>query len=175
MTQPHAPVASIFDLQGPLTGSVKGLARLVAESEAFQERTEKYSFPAALSRIFRWSYQEAPRVVHAERPFAVVWPADELTLSRYATGAGGFTQRGGVVLVLTDKDRYPAEGREASGDNFCAWVDQVLLEMRDRAGVDDRIALSEPTLLRAPLHSRDVDAKAEGAFWDVIFLMRWGP
>lgn len=174
MSEAHVSISSIFDTRGFLRGPVNGISRLVAESEAFQDRTGKFTVPSALSKVHRWSYLDNARIIQAERPFAVVFPADDLTLSRYATGVGGFTQRGAVLLVLTDGDRYPDKGREASGDDFVGWIDQVLLDIRNRAGVDGRLELNEPTLLRAPRHSQDVDDTAE-AYWDVIFLMRWGP
>jgi hypothetical protein len=66
-----------------------------------------------------------------------------------------------------------------SGDNFGEWVDQVLQQIAERAGVDDRLVIRRLATFdprdESPIrHSRDWDNQAQDAYWDAWFRVETG-
>lgn len=164
----------ILQPKGPITGSVFGLCRLVAESTAFQRRAQAPDWHTALAHVHRWVFREHPLLVQAARPFAAIWPATMLDLEKFAGGVvNKLRSSGALVLVLTDIDRVGYDQRQDSGDHFAGWVDQVLNDIKGRAGRDDRLPITHISVLEPIGHSRDWDDEATGAFWEVMFLVEW--
>jgi len=161
-------------VKGPITGSVYGLSRLVAESPAFQRRVEASDRAEAEKHVKRWLYTDHPTLVKAARPFAAIWPATDFDLEQFAGGASiRLMGSGALVLILTDRDRWPKAARQDSGDDFAGWVDEVITEIKNQSGVDDRLCIRRISFLRPLMHSDDWDAPSAGAYWDVWFLVEW--
>ncbi len=171
---------------GPLTGGVLGLERLVAESAFFRGRDgidAGADLDLAKQHIFLFDFfKEDPDEIQRARPFAALWPADLLNLQEISPGAKYFLEPGGeLVMVLTDRDRYPGlTNRRQSGLDFCTWVDQVLLDIAAAAGTDDvagteaqRLNIREIRLLQGVAHSHPKDAPSAGEFWHCAFLICW--
>ncbi|HUT14437.1 MAG TPA: hypothetical protein VMY42_28385, partial [Thermoguttaceae bacterium] len=112
-----------FEPKGPITRSVLALRRLVATSTAFRRRVGVADEAQAHAKIHLFEFlDDGPQEIHASRPFAAIWPGDNLDLSQTAGGARNWMRAGGdLVLLLTDRDRYPKD-RTLSGLDFAGWV-----------------------------------------------------
>lgn len=160
--------------KGPITSAVYQLRRLVAESAAFQARVGAESAEAAALKVKVWDYEDDPLELQRARPFAVVWPADQFDIDQLAGGGHPlFAGRMQLVLILTDVDRHPGD-REASGDDFAGWIDELLLEMAAMAGVNDYMPISHVGFLRRPMRTATKDEAAAGAYWETFLLVDCG-
>lgn len=160
--------------KGPMTGSVLGLQRLIVDSPAFQRRCGVENASEAEQHVHLFDYEADPVTLQAARPFAAIWPADELDYSVIAGGVRNlFSSSGGLVLVLTDRDRYPRE-RNRSGLDFCGWIDEIVWrDMLGHAGEDDRLAVGAVRLQQGFRHSPVEDEASAGSYWHVSFLVDW--
>ena len=161
---------------GPLTGSVFGLVRLLAESPSFQRKTGVSNQIEAEQHIYRWQFRESPLLLNAARPFAAVWPSFEMDFEQFAGGSANWLSgKGALTLYLTDNDRHPKEDRHKSGDEFAAWLDAVVYnDVKKKFAVDDHLDGTGITILRPPIHNREWDTTSQGNYWDAMFLIHWG-
>ena len=160
---------------GPITDSVAQLQRLVAESTAFQTRIASVDPAVIAAKILSYDYLDDPVAIKELRPFAVVWPGENLTISRYAGGSQSWLKvdRGDLILILTDKDNFPNDRSQSAAD-FVGWVDQVLMDIIAGAGKDDRLTISEISFKYPPARNSVKDEQAAGAYYSVAFLVSWG-
>lgn len=162
--------------KGPITGGVYGLQRLVAESMAFQRRVGASGHIDAQNYVHRWMLMGGPAALKAKRPCAILWCIDP-TWEKQAE-RNLFVRGTELALVLSDIDRAPTD-RSKSGDDFCEWVDEVLQQIAERAGVDDRLVVRrlgtfDPRDESPIRHSRDWDNKVQDAYWDAWFRVETG-
>ena len=163
-----------MDIKGPITGSVAGLMRLVAESSAFQTRTGSADQAEAERHVKRWDFRDQPELIQAARPFAAIWPASALDFQQFAGGDANYlAASGALVLLVTDQDPMPRGSREESGDDFAGWIDEVINDIKQNAGRDDRLTVHRMSFLQPLLHSPDWDDPSAGSYWDVFFLVEW--
>ena len=160
---------------GVITKPILGLERLVAESAAFQRRRKvSGDVVEARKHIHLFDYSDDPNSLAHARPFAAIWPADPVILSMIAGGTRNWlVAAGDLVLVLTDRDNYPGrENRRKSGLDFAEFVEDVIRDIRNNAGRDDRLDVRsiEPILFA---HSAERD-EPSGGFWHAAFQVHWG-
>lgn len=160
---------------GPITEGVFGLARLLRESAAFRALVGADDEATAEGSIWLWDLRtEDPLVLQRLRPFAAIWPADQLDLSQYAGGSQIWLAGGGaVVLLLTDVDR-DLSARASAAYQFHNAIDTILTEILDGAGLDDRLPIRFAGFLQAPAHSPLKDRGSDGDYWHVAYLFRYG-
>lgn len=174
-------MSKLLDPTGIITGGVFLVARMLAETPAFQRRVGAADWFGALAHVKRWRHSDDPRVIEASRPFAVIWP-EEVSLTRFAGGSRDAHQRAGVLaLVLSDVDRRTRESGEDSGDEFAGWVDQVINELAAKGDVNDRPSLRLITLGGLPskpgwtiAHSSQWAGSTTGnGWWDAFFRIEY--
>jgi hypothetical protein len=163
--------------EGPLTGSVLALERMLSNCEAFRTRVGAATVAAALPHIHLFGYEDDPADIQAARPFASIWLADQWTLDQYAGGQRiSMTCAGQLVLLLTDTDRHQTD-RRASGMDFCGFVDKVLLFLKDHsndeadAGGGVYLSINRLSFLVGPRHSATKDEASEGSYWHTAILI----
>jgi len=160
---------------GRITFGVFALADMLAASTTFRTKVGAANAAAAMAHIYRWQFRAAPAVLHAARPFAMIWQASTLDLRPYAGGSFNMLHgRGGLILILTDKDASARTARQASGDTFAAFVDGVINDIVPLAGASDNLDLTGLSLLEPIAHSRAWDDASAGAYWEAVFLAEWG-
>ncbi|HUX14940.1 MAG TPA: hypothetical protein VMW52_00620 [Phycisphaerae bacterium] len=159
-------------ITGIITAGVHGVVRMVAESRAFQRRVGAADDHEARKHIKRWDFRNDEELLHDARPFAAVWPADRYQQTQYAGGEQNWLKgSGGFVLLLTDKDNLPVEQRDESGDDFAAWVDEVVNDLRGLVGRDDHLMVREISLLRPIAHSPDWEKGEDYSYWHVAIVL----
>jgi len=161
---------------GPIDASLLAAERLLAESTAFQRRGGWANAAEARQQgiyLFE-TFEENPAQLHRRRPFAAIWHADASDLEQYAGGQRNFLEPSGeLVLMLTDRDRYPANRRQ-SGLDFCGWLSQVLCrDMAGHSAVSDRLPITAMRWLVRPTHSPALDEPSAGAYWHCGVLLTW--
>lgn len=113
--------------------------------------------------------------VKAALPLAVIEPGGGWTWTQVAGGASNllWPTRGNLILILAENDK--AEGDlMASLTEFGNFVGQVIAELAELAGVDDRLATTAISEEIPPFLGDQADVGAEGSWWRTLYRVSWG-
>lgn len=134
---------------------------------------------AAKLRLFDW--EEDPADLVELRPLAVILGVEQAAMTAVAWGFEVSLLPGASVAVLfTDRDysastgeAAPPHSRESDYLRFAAWMDLVLADLRNSAGIDDRLPVERIEPLWPITHSPPKD-DALGAYWHCSYQIVWG-
>lgn len=158
---------------GPMTDSILRLERMLLDCPAFVERVKGGNEKEWRRSIKLFEYEDDPLLVKKARPFAAIWPADEMDFNEFAAGSKSWLRGGGeLVLTLTDNDNNPGDVRAAWFD-FAGWVDSVFMDLMGRSGRDQSLDISSLRWLQKPVHSPRNEPQGEWYFW-TSWLVGWG-
>lgn len=161
------------------TTTILGLERLLLESPAFLSWTNSPNYWTARKRIKQFSFAEDPQLMQGARPFALCLSAEQASLMAVGFGQStDFWPEAQAALLLTDVDRTPdldprADRRE-DYLRFSGHCDRILADLRELAGVDDRLPIHRTSTAWPITHSPTRDDPSAGAYWHAAFLISWG-
>lgn len=168
----------IRTVKGPFTAGVYGLARMIAESTAFQRHTKTSDWKDAERFIELWGYKDysldalAACIARSERAGATIWPGDRLSLVPYAGGERQWANWGGnLFLGLADVDRHTADGADQGCEGFMEWIDDVLQDLRKQSNCDDRLKLGDINLIPNGWGHSPLTENA--AYWHIRLIVDW--
>lgn len=159
---------------GPISAAAHGLARLVAFSPSFG-RARGVSTPHdALPHVKLFSFEEDPKVLKGQRPFAVVIP-EKVDWTKYAGGAQNcLTASGSLQLILTANDPARHDESETEIDfAFAAWVDEILLDIVRLAGKEDFLPVTGIESIEPLVRRSATKDDPQGAYLWSVFTITW--
>jgi len=159
---------------GPLTASLAGLRRVLAESADFQEFVGAGNQAEAEAKIHLFDFEAEPAALAADRSMATIWLADNFHMDVVAWGDRAMLDPGGdLVLELQAADEAPADRAEGVWA-FLESIEKVLSALRDRAAADDYLTVRQVRFLWGPRRSPPQDDPSTGGYWHCGLVVSWG-
>ncbi len=146
--------------------TISKLARMVANSSAFQQEIAKYSEQEANAHIHRWM---ALNPNELPRPFAIISVDDSIS----DAGAGGdkdsFASGESLIVWLSTLQDEAIDGRMTL-DWFWEWIKQVRNDVLSLSSVDDNLSISQMRLEKPPTMTHELSGNEKptvDAMWRV--------
>jgi len=157
---------------GPMTGSILRLERMLLCCPAFIERIGGETELDTQESIKLFEHEDDPELLRKARPFAAIWPADEMDFQAVSGGSKNLiTGQGELVLMLTDNDRMPSDVR-ASWFDFGGWIDSVFMFLKENSARDDFLRITQLRWLDKPAHTPRQEPEQDWHFW-MTWLVEW--
>lgn len=138
------------------------LARMVANSAAFQTEVAKYTEQEATLRVHR-VFAEKPDEL--PRPFALIEPGDDNAMRIAGGDRNSYKTESDLVWWLASEMAYPDDAA-ASVKYFWEWSKQVLDEVLELGGYDDNLNIMDVTTDQRPTISNELSGN------EVVFVWR---